>query len=108
MTRPWLPNEIIRTTFDKRGEHRFYLNCTWERTKKKALFIMLNPSLANQETCDPTVDKCIHFAKKKNCGSIEIVNLFSLISPNPNELLSKEVKSHSIDSNEELKVYLYK
>ena len=94
MTRDWMPDEIISSSFDETRKHRFHLSCIWDLEKKKALFIMLNPSWASEETCDATVDKCIYYAKKKNCGSVEIVNLFSLISPNPEDILAAQVKSH--------------
>lgn len=94
MTRSWLPEEIIDIEFDETRTHRFLLNCTWDKSLEKALFIMLNPSWADESVCDDTVNKCIYYAKKKNCGSIEIVNLFSLITPNPERLLTAEVNNH--------------
>ncbi|MGG3158446.1 DUF1643 domain-containing protein [Priestia megaterium] len=94
MVRNWLPNEVIKVEFDKTKKHRFFLSCTWNSSLKSALFIMLNPSWADENRCDDTVSKCIHYAKKINCGSVKIVNLFSLITPNPNDLLISSFRNH--------------
>lgn len=47
---------------------------------------MLNPSLADGNKDDPTTKRCIYFAKKIGYGSLEIVNLFSYITPYPSDL----------------------
>ncbi|MDE5416277.1 DUF1643 domain-containing protein [Alkalihalobacillus sp. MEB203] len=41
------------------------------------VFVMLNPSTANAEEDDTTTKRCIKFAQKWGCGSLEIVNLFA-------------------------------
>jgi hypothetical protein len=47
---------------------------------------MLNPSVADEECCDPTLQRCIHFSKQWGYGGMYIVNLFSYISTDPNVL----------------------
>ena len=51
-------------------------------------FIMLNPSTANGETNDPTIRRCVNFAKAWGYGGLEVVNLFSLVSSDPKKLLT--------------------
>lgn len=96
--RAWLPNEQVEACFDEEDvelrKHRFNLKCTWDTQKGKALYIMLNPSIADFVICDPTVDQCIYFAKKEGYGSIEIVNLFSKITPSPEDLLKEKERNH--------------
>ena len=48
-----------------------------------ATFIMLNPSTADAEVPDQTIRKCIGFARKWECGSIQVVNLFAFRSRSP-------------------------
>ncbi|GIN39029.1 DUF1643 domain-containing protein [Heyndrickxia oleronia] len=97
--RPWGTDEKVSFEFDDviNKKHRFLINCTWDLKKKKALFIMLNPSISDYSICDRTVDSCIYFAKKKNCGSIEIVNLYSYITNSPTELFKVPNKNHPLN-----------
>ncbi len=56
------------------------------RWNKKCLFVMLNPSTADAFIDDPTIRRCIGFAKSWGCTSVTVVNLFALRATNPNEL----------------------
>ena len=50
------------------------------------LFIMLNPSTADEYGPDPTVRRCIKFAQEWNRGVLVVLNLFALRSTDPNHL----------------------
>ena len=52
----------------------------------RVLFIMLNPSTADAETDDPTLRRCIGYARAWACGSLAVVNLFGLRTTDPREL----------------------
>lgn len=54
---------------------------------KPALFIMLNPSTADATEDDPTIRKCIGFAKSWQHTDLTVVNLFALRATKPIELL---------------------
>jgi hypothetical protein len=43
---------------------------------------MLNPSVADEKDEDPTLKRCVGFAKKEGFGSLSIVNLFAHIASN--------------------------
>ena len=45
------------------GKYRYSLVREWDKEKPKVLFIGLNPSTADEKTDDPTIRRCIGFAK---------------------------------------------
>ncbi len=52
---------------------------------------MLNPSTADQEKNDPTVERCERRARRTpGCGGVEIINIFAFRETSP-ELMKKQV-----------------
>lgn len=51
-------------------------------------FVMLNPSTADASMDDPTIRRCLGFAKREGCAGIEVLNLYALRSTNPKLLWS--------------------
>lgn len=52
----------------------------------RLLFVMLNPSTADHQADDPTIRKCIGFAKRFGFLGIEVVNLFAFRATKPADL----------------------
>lgn len=50
------------------------------------LFVMLNPSTADEDANDPTVERCERRACSMKFGALEVVNIFSLRSTDPGAL----------------------
>lgn len=51
-----------------------------------ALFVMLNPSTARHDVPDPTITRCVGFARTFGASRLEVVNLFSYRATKPREL----------------------
>ncbi|MDM5196606.1 DUF1643 domain-containing protein [Fictibacillus enclensis] len=52
------------------------------------LYLELNPSIADASICDPTLNRCVNFSKALGFGGI--VNLYAMISTNPDEIKHAE------------------
>jgi hypothetical protein len=63
---------------------------------------MLNPSVADETQNDPTIRRCVEFARSWGYGSVEIVNLFAYRTPYPKEL-SKAVEPIGIENDRYLR-----
>ncbi|MGI0011840.1 MAG: DUF1643 domain-containing protein [Nitrososphaera sp.] len=50
------------------------------------LFVMLNPSTADKMKNDPTINRCIAYARAWGFGTLEVVNLFAFRSTDPGQL----------------------
>lgn len=72
------------------GKYRYSLSRIWDENKANVLFIMLNPSTADGDVDDPTIRRCIGFAKSWGYGGIYVGNLFAYRATDPKELLKVE------------------
>ena len=54
-------------------------------------FIGLNPSTADEKEDDPTIRRCIGFAKKLHCDGLVMANIWSFRTKSPDELKKHEV-----------------
>ncbi len=70
--------------------HRLMLGRQWDAKKPMAAIIGLNPSTANDTTDDPTIRKLIALCQGNGYGGFYMLNLFTLVSPHPSELLKHD------------------
>lgn len=66
--------------------HRFYLLRVWDKSLPMAMFIGLNPSTADGEEDDRTIESVIRLAKFNGYGGFYMMNCWSYISTDPNKL----------------------
>jgi hypothetical protein len=62
--------------FSSCGLYRYQLSRDWANGPRLA-FIMLNPSTADSDVDDPTIRRCVGFARDGGYGGILIGNLFA-------------------------------
>jgi hypothetical protein len=55
---------------------------------KTVVFVMLNPSIADGDRDDPTIRKCVKFARREKYQSLLVVNLFAFRATSPRVLLA--------------------
>ncbi len=71
---------------DSSGRYRYSLWRIWDAAQPGVLFILLNPSTADARRDDPTLRRCVGFARQWGFGGVSIVNLFALRSAAPRDL----------------------
>lgn len=79
------------------GRYRWWLRRSWQiwdaqlghvKGKGTCCFVMLNPSTADSTQDDPTIRRCIGFAKGWGFDTLSVRNLFPWRATNPKELLN--------------------
>jgi len=68
------------------ADYRYLLWRTWDDTKQPLVYIMLNPSTADADQDDPTIRKCVGFARRLGFGGIQVLNLFAYRATDPTTL----------------------
>lgn len=77
-----------RVCFSDDRRRRYWFEAALSGVGGACLFLMLNPSSADEQVQDRTVGKCKEFAERGGYGKLAIVNLLSYRSPNPEEALA--------------------
>ena len=82
-----------RRKFSKSGavfsdcrKFRYALWRMWDEDKPLVMIIGLNPSTADEKVNDPTIIRCISFARSWGYGGVCVVNLFGFRATAPSEL----------------------
>lgn len=79
--------------FSDDRKYRYVLWRTWDAlgmNDKRVMFICLNPSTADEKEDDPTVRRCIGFAKSWGYGGLYMCNLFAFRATEPIEMMKAE------------------
>lgn len=84
--------EVRRTArLSSDGLYRYALGRLWSVDgNPPAQFIMLNPSTADAELDDPTIRRCVGFARSLGAGGVVVVNLYGFRATKPADLWKAE------------------
>ncbi|HEX7926421.1 MAG TPA: DUF1643 domain-containing protein [bacterium] len=72
--------------FDASKRYRYRLGREWDATLPRVTFVLLNPSTADHRKDDPTIRRCIGFARAWGYGGVEVLNLFAWRATKPKDL----------------------
>lgn len=72
--------------FSECGKYRYYLLRVWDLNLPIAMCVGLNPSTANADEDDTTITNLSKLLLSYGYGALYMVNLFALISSNPDDL----------------------
>lgn len=79
------------------GLYRYRLDRSW--SGEHALpFVMLNPSTADAKIDDPTIRRCMGFARREGAGGIIVVNVYAFRATSPVDLF-KATDPHGPDND---------
>lgn len=76
------------------GEYRYVLtrnvpyNTIMHDANRPCTFIMLNPSTADAEADDPTIRRCMSFARAFEASELVVVNLFAYRATEPDDMFA--------------------
>jgi hypothetical protein len=67
-------------------QYRYILDRVWDAGKPTVMFVGLNPSTADECVDDPTIRRCMGFARDWGYGALVMVNLFAYRATHPSVL----------------------
>ena len=72
--------------FDPTRRYRYRLWRAWGSDRRRVLWVMLNPSTADESTNDRTIAKCVKFTRAFGWDGLEVCNLFAWRATDPKTL----------------------
>jgi hypothetical protein len=78
------------TIFSPCRTYRYTLWRQWLGGEGYAMFIGLNPSTADETSDDPTIRRCIAFAKSWGYGALCMTNLFAFRATDPKVMMAAD------------------
>lgn len=70
---------------------RYTLTRRWStQPGRMAVWVMLNPSIADEHHLDATLRRCRSFSTREGCVGMTVLNLYALVSTNPAGLYAVE------------------
>lgn len=81
---------IYDATISECKKYRYRLSRVWNKNLPIICFIMLNPSTADDQKDDRTINRIINFAKSWGFGGVVVVNLYGFRSSKPKDLRQQQ------------------
>lgn len=75
-----------KASFSFDGMYRYSLTRRWDYGDSCCTFVMLNPSTADAELDDPTIRRCVDFARKWGHDLLCVVNLYAFRATKPADM----------------------
>ena len=72
--------------FSVRRTYRYVLWRTWDQSADHVLFVGLNPSKADENRNDPTIRRCIAYARDWGYGGVLVANIYAYCATKPVDL----------------------
>lgn len=66
--------------------YRYSLTRSWDPAATKVMFVMLNPSTADERQNDPTVERCEQRARRLGYGAFQVTNIFAFRATDPRQM----------------------
>lgn len=66
--------------------YRYVLTRQWASRGGWATFVGLNPSTADERVDDPTIRRCMGFARQWGCGAMVMLNIFAFRATDPKQM----------------------
>jgi hypothetical protein len=85
--------------------YRYYLFRAWDMSKPLFAFIGMNPSKADEHFDDPTVRRCINFARREGAGRFIMLNVYGYRSTDASAI-SKVTDPNGPDNDYWLKTHV--
>lgn len=76
-----------RAVFSACGAYRYLLEREWDAAGPRLVYVMLNPSTADETRNDPTIERCERRARSLGYGAMRAVNIFAFRATDPAELV---------------------
>ena len=92
--------EYSGAVFSECKMYRYELYRIWDTRKPCVLFLLHNPSTADEIKNDPTIRRCIGFAKSWGYGGMFVVNICPYRATNPKDLIGLEIPQNIKDGND--------
>ena len=79
-------DDEVAAEFSPCRKYRYVLRRTFGHGRAEVMFLMLNPSTADEVKNDPTIRRCIGFAKSWGFSRLIVCNIFAYRSTDPMKL----------------------
>lgn len=75
-----------RAVYSPCEAYRYSLDRVWDSDGGRVMFVMLNPSTADELRNDPTVERCERRARTLGFGAFRVTNIFAFRATDPRDM----------------------
>jgi len=86
----WNIGENRTAVFSPCRKWRYHLQQVWDDKTPNLIWLMLNPSTADETKNDPTVERCEQRARMWGFGGVEVYNIFAFRATDPSDMKAQD------------------